>query len=42
MEMQAADWLPIIRRDYLEGYVRHGGAAVKLVVPADGQARRVH
>jgi len=40
MELQAADWLAVIRRDYLEQYVRAGGAAVKFAVPADGRPGR--
>jgi hypothetical protein len=40
MELQAAEWLAVVRRDYLEAYVRRGGAAIKFGVPADGQAGR--
>jgi len=33
MELSAADWLSVIRREYLEDFVPAGGAAVKFVVP---------
>jgi bacteriophage exclusion system BrxC/D-like protein len=41
MELSAADWLKIVRGEYLEDFIHQGGAAVKFVVPAsrqDGQA----
>ncbi|MEX1021859.1 MAG: BREX system ATP-binding domain-containing protein [Dehalococcoidia bacterium] len=31
-----ADWLSFVSREYLDGFVRGGGAAVKFVVPMDG------
>ncbi len=34
-----ADWLNVIRREYLETFVRDGGSAVKIAVPRDAQAR---
>ena len=34
-----ADWLNVIRREYLETFVRDGGSAVKIAVPRDRQAR---
>lgn len=33
MELSAADWLSVVRREYLEDFVPAGGAAVKFVVP---------
>ena len=34
-----ADWLNVIRQEYLETFVRDGGSAVKIAVPRDAQAR---
>ena len=34
-----ADWLNVIRREYLESFVRDGGSAIKIAVPRDPQAR---
>jgi hypothetical protein len=33
--MSANDWLSILRKEYLQDFVRNGGAAVKFVVPLD-------
>ncbi len=33
MDMSPQDWLDVVRREYLEEFVRDGGAAVKFVVP---------
>ena len=40
MELQTAEWLAAIERDYLASYVRAGGAAVKFAIPLDGAAGR--
>jgi hypothetical protein len=32
-------WIEFIRREYLEGFIRDGGAAVKFCVPVQEQAR---
>jgi hypothetical protein len=40
MELQTAEWLAAIERDYLASYVREGGAAVKFAIPLDGAAGR--
>ena len=37
--MEAHDWLTVIRQEYLDDFVRQGGAAVKCVVPTDGAGR---
>src|SRR5688572_22161050 len=29
-------WLEIARREYLNGFISHGGAAVKFLVPSEG------
>ena len=34
-----ARWIQAIRREYLESFVREGGAAIKFCVPLDGEAR---
>jgi hypothetical protein len=39
MEIAPAAWLDVIRRDYLDDFVRAGGAAVKLAVSEDTPAR---
>ena len=41
MQMHPADWLRVVRREYIEDYVPAGGAAVKFVVPADDAGREV-
>ncbi len=33
MDISPQDWLEIIRREYLQDFIRRGGAAVKFVVP---------
>jgi len=33
--MKPQDWLSIVRREYLQEFIGHGGAAVKFVVPAE-------
>ena len=33
--MPDGDWLPILRREYLQNFVRNGGAAVKFVIPEE-------
>ncbi len=38
--MTPHDWLDVARTEYLEGFVREGGAAVKVLVPADDESRR--
>jgi hypothetical protein len=38
--MTPEEWLAVACRDYLEGFVRDGGAAVKVLVPADDQTRQ--
>lgn len=35
MDMRSQDWLEIVRREYLQDFIRRGGAAVKFVVPAE-------
>lgn len=35
ISMPAHDWLSILRKEYLQDFVRNGGAAVKFVVPLD-------
>ncbi len=35
MDMTPQDWLEIVRREYLQDFIRRGGAAVKFVVPAE-------
>jgi hypothetical protein len=40
MELSASAWLEVIEREYLEDFVREGGAAVKFVVPSDETSRR--
>jgi P-loop Domain of unknown function (DUF2791) len=37
--MDTAEWLEVTGREYLEDFVRAGGAAVKLVVPGDAAER---
>jgi hypothetical protein len=39
MEMQPSTWLDVIRREYLDDFVRAGGAAVKVAVAEDEPAR---
>ncbi len=39
MQMRPEDWLKVIRGEYLDDFVLHGGAAVKFAVPA-GDAER--
>lgn len=36
MQISSSDWLDLIRREYLEDFVREGGSAVKFLVPASG------
>jgi hypothetical protein len=38
--MDPNEWLEVVRREYLQGFVHDGGAAVKFVVPATPEARR--
>jgi hypothetical protein len=37
--MTPEEWLAVARREYLESFVRDGGAAVKVLVPADDRSR---
>ncbi len=37
--MSDGDWLPVLRREYLQNFLRNGGAAVKFVIPEE---RREH
>lgn len=37
MSIPLAEWLAVMREDYLESYVPSGGAAVKFVVPIDNE-----
>lgn len=37
--MTPEEWLTVARREYLDGFVRAGGAAVKVLVPADDNCR---
>lgn len=39
MELTATAWLDVVRRDYLDDFVRDGGAAVKVAVTEDEPAR---
>ena len=39
MQMHPADWLRVVRREYIEDYIPAGGAAVKFIVPADDAGR---
>lgn len=41
MDTDSTDWLKVIEREYLEDFIREGGAAVKFVVP-DSEASRLH
>jgi hypothetical protein len=36
MYMTPEDWLEIVRKEYLQDFIRGGGAVVKFVVPAEG------
>lgn len=38
--MEPHEWLNVVRRDYLNDFVREGGAAVKFVVPPTAESRR--
>jgi hypothetical protein len=40
MDLQLAEWLRVVRSDYLEEFIAGGGAAVKFVVPATSESRR--
>lgn len=40
MEIQPSAWLDVIRQEYLDDFVRAGGAAVKVAVVEDEAARR--
>ena len=33
--MSDGDWLPVIRREYLQNFLLNGGAAVKFVIPEE-------
>lgn len=39
MVVTPEEWTAILRSEYLQGFVRQGGAAVKFCVPADGDLR---
>ena len=39
MALPAADWLAILREDYLQDFIRDGGAAIKFAVGADEPER---
>ena len=39
-EMNVVDWLPFLEREYLDEFIRDGGASVKFVVPHDQQGKR--
>lgn len=39
MSIPLSEWLDVISGEYLDGYISDGGAAVKLVVPQDPDAR---
>ncbi len=39
MHVKPQDWLKLIRREYLQDFVRRGGAAVKFPVPMETEAR---
>lgn len=36
--MSPENWLTVIKREYLQDFIREGGAAIKCVVPYDGNA----
>ena len=36
MSMSSQDWVSVLQREYLQGYVREGGSAVKFVVGREG------
>lgn len=38
--MTPEEWLAVARREYLDGFVRDGGAAVKVLVPVDDRSRQ--
>lgn len=38
--MQSSDWLAFLEREYLDGFIGDGGAAVKFPVPFDDASRR--
>ncbi|MCC7367991.1 MAG: DUF2791 family P-loop domain-containing protein [Chloroflexi bacterium] len=40
MEIRATDWLSVMRREYLDDFIRSGGAAVKVAVTPDDFSRR--
>ena len=39
MDLRSSEWLDVIRREYLDDFVRAGGAAVKVAVSEDDLAR---
>ncbi len=39
-DLEPREWLDVIRRDYLDDFVREGGAAVKFIVPPSAAGRR--
>lgn len=38
--MSDGDWLPVLRREYLQNFLRNGGAAVKFVIPEEPREHR--
>ena len=40
MNLSSHEWLGILRREYVQGYLRQGGSAVKFVVQSDMDDRR--
>lgn len=39
MDVDIHEWLTVVRREYLQSYIREGGATVKFLVPDDGMDR---
>ena len=39
-DMQAHEWLPFLEREYLDEFIKDGGASVKFAVPHDDGAKR--
>ena len=33
--MRPAEWLSVVRQEYLQNFIRDGGAAVKFIVPTE-------
>lgn len=40
ISMPAYDWLEVLRKEYLQDFIKSGGAAVKFAVPLDGMEQK--